>query len=65
MSRIKPRMYMYVRRNDMYKKASLLAGTGVRKNSTVACWFSPIKTHHFVNPKRFINRKMKFIFFSL
>ena len=46
-SRIKPRMYMYVRRitTCMYKKSCiLLAGTGVRKNSTVACGFSPIKS---------------------
>ena len=45
-SRIKPRMYvrMYVRRSTMYEKSSiLLAGTGVRKNSTLASGSSPIK----------------------
>ena len=42
--RIKPRMY--VRHSIMYEKnCILLAGTGVRKISYVACGFSPIKIH--------------------
>ena len=42
----------------MYVKTSfiLLAVTGVRKNSTVACGFIPVKIHYFDYPKRFINR---------
>ena len=43
---------MYERRRTLYEKAAL-AGTGVRKNSTVACGFSPIKIHYSDYPKRF------------
>ena len=50
-SRIKPPMYMYVRRNAMHEKVAIFSW-----NSTLACWFSPIKIHHFDYPKRFINR---------
>ena len=49
-SRIKPPMYMYVRRSTMYEKAAFLfAGTGVRKISSVAYGFSSIKIHYSVN----------------
>ena len=42
-SRIKPRMYMYVRRSIMYDKAVfLLAGAGARKTKSVACGFSSV-----------------------
>ena len=34
------------------KSCILLAGTGVGKNSTVACGFSPSKIHYYDNPKR-------------
>ena len=43
----------------MYEKqlcSILLAGTGVRKNSSVACGSSPVKIYYFDCPKRFINR---------
>ena len=45
---------MYVRCSTMYEKAAfLLAGTGFRrKNSTVACGFSPIKIHYSDYPKK-------------
>ena len=38
------------------KSCILLAGTDVKKNSTVACGSSPIKTRYFDYPKHFINR---------
>ena len=38
------------------KSCILLAGTGVRKNITLACGFSLIKIHYSDYPKRFINR---------
>ena len=51
-SKNKPQMY--VRRSTMYEKAQFsLAGTGARKNSTVAC---PIKIRYCDYLKRFINR---------
>ena len=45
------------------KSCILLAGTGVRKNSNVACGFSPIKTHYFDYPKRLI-KKINEAYFS-
>ena len=57
-NRINP--WVYVRgipRSTMYEKSSiLLAGTGVRKISTVACWVSPIKIHFSDYPKSLISR---------
>ena len=41
-SRIKPRMYVW--RNTIMKNCILLAGTGVKNDSTVVCGFSPIKS---------------------
>ena len=40
----------------MYETLYLLAATGIRKNSTVACGLSPIKIHYFDYLKRLINR---------
>ena len=41
---------MYVRRRTMYEKNSiLLAGTGVKKIRYVACGFSSVKIHYYVN----------------
>ena len=48
-SRIKPPVYVSVRRNIMYEKAAFLAGNGVRKISSVACCFSSIKTQYSVH----------------
>ena len=47
---------MYLRCSTMYEKAPFLAGTGERKNGTVARGSSPIKTHYFDYLKLFINR---------
>ena len=50
-NRIKPRMYYakyYVRKSSI-----LLAGTGARKISSVACGFSPIKIHFSDYPLKF------------
>ena len=33
----------------MYEKAVVLAGTGVRKNSSAACGFSSVKIYYYVN----------------
>ena len=44
---------------------SVLARTGVRRNSTVASGSSPIKIHYFDLPKRFINRINKVYDFSI
>ena len=47
----------------MYEKSYILsARTGVRENSTVACWFSPIKIHYSDYPKQ-INEV--YVFFSI
>ena len=47
-SRIKP--WVYVRRSIMYEKAAFcLAGTRIRKISSVSCGFSSIKIHYSVN----------------
>ena len=39
----------------MYQKAPFLAGSGVRKNGTVASGSSYIKIHYFDHPKHFIH----------
>ena len=46
---------MYVRRIT-HSTTILLARTGVRKISSVACGFSPIKIHFSDNPKSLISR---------
>ena len=38
------------------KSFNLLAGTGVREMSSVACGFGPIKIHYFDHQKCFIDR---------
>ena len=46
----------------MYEKSSvLLAGTGVRKISFLACGFSPVKIQFSEYPERL----MKFMYFSI
>ena len=43
---------MRITLNTMYEKAPfLLAGTGIRKISSVACGLSSIKIHYFDYPK--------------
>ena len=69
-NRIKPRVYVRrITHSTMFEKAFfaiLLAETGVRKISSVACGFSPIKIHYFDDPKRFINRINEvYVFFSI
>ena len=50
----------------MYEKSSiLLAGTGVRKYSTVARGYSPTKIHYFDYSKRLINRINEVYDFSI
>ena len=51
-SRIKPRMYVW--RSTILKNCILLAGTGVKNDSTVVCGFSPIKIHYSDYPKQII-----------
>ena len=48
---IKPRMYGRRSTMYMYEKAAFcyVAGTGVRKISTVACGFSSLKFHRYAN----------------
>ena len=49
----------------MYEKAVLLAGTGERKISSVACGFSPIKIHFSDYPKSLISRINEvYVFFN-
>ena len=47
------------------KSSILLAVTGVRKNSNVACEFSHIIIHYFDYLKRFINRINEVYVFSI
>ena len=47
------------------KKLHLLAKTGVRKNSSVACGFSPTKIHYFEDTKCLINRINEVYVFSI
>ena len=59
-NRIKPQVYIVsITRStcSKYKKSFiLLAGTGVRKTSSVACGFSPIRIHFSDYPKSLISR---------
>ena len=62
--------WVYVRRitrSSIYvRKSSIsLAGTGVRKISSVASGSSPIKIHYFDYLKRFINRINEVYDFSI
>ena len=60
-NRIKPRVYVRrITHSTMYGKA----GTGIRKNSSVACGYSPIKIHFYDYQKSLIGRLklMKFMF---
>ena len=49
-NRIKPRKYVRrIKLSTMYENFFiLLAGTGVKKISSIACWLSPIKIHFFL-----------------
>ena len=58
MKRVKMRYtYYFIRKTSI-----LLAGTGIRLNSTVA--FSPIKTHYFDYANVFSTAKMNLRFFN-
>ena len=63
----KPLVYIRrITRSTMKEKNSiLLAGTGIRIISTVACGLIPIKTHYFDHPKRFIKRINAIYVFSI
>ena len=68
-SRIKPRVYVRrITRSCMYtvrKSSILLAGTGVRKISSVARGFSPIKIHFSEYLKSLISRINEvYVFFN-
>ena len=56
-----------IARSTMYEKAPfLLTGTGVRKISSVACGFSPIKIDFSDYPKNsiLIDRINEYVFFN-
>ena len=61
---------VYIRRithstNYVWKSSILLARTGERNISSVACRFSPIKTHFSDYPKSLISRiKTVYVFFN-
>ena len=50
-------------RSTMYTKA-LLARTGVRKISSVACWFSPIKSLFTDYPSLISRKNEVYVFFN-
>ena len=66
-NRIKSRMYVRrITHSSMYEKSPLLlAGTGVRKISSLACWFSPIKINFSDYPKSLISKKMQLMYVSI
>ena len=56
-NRIKPRVYVrHITRSKMYNKRLDFVGTSVRKISSVASGFSPIKIHFSDYLKSLINR---------
>ena len=65
-NRIKALVYeRRITRYTMYKRFILLAVTGVRKISSVACGFCPIKIHFPDHPKSLISRKNEVYVFSI
>ena len=65
--RIEPRVYVRrIARSTKYEKAPILiARTGVRTISSLACGFSPIKIHFSDYLKGLITRANEVIYFSI